>query len=155
MSDQGIGDGLDALSAAEGLEDDAAITGAPPNYSDLFDDYDDVNPAMQRFVEQTLETAATVQNWQLEAQADDLAARYPELNDYDNAKALIQDAAQRAHALGNPALANSPAFWEMVHEARRGASQERARPDDPMTLESIVRGGRGEGLGRRCLPFSG
>jgi len=109
---------------------------------------------MERFVEQSLHTAATVQNMQLDAQAEDLASRYPELQDYDNARALVQDAAQRAHALGNPALASSPTFWEMVHEARRGASQERTSPDAPVTLDAIVNGSR-EGLGRRCLPFSG
>jgi nucleotide-binding universal stress UspA family protein len=158
MSDQNsIGDGLDALSAAEGLEDDSEITGAPPDIGDYYDyelEYEPEPAAAPHpaAVDAIAAIGSEVVDMRRAQEADELTEVYPELAEPENARQLIADVVERAEALGHPELAGNVNFWRQVHEANAGAAS-RQQHSTALTAESIVTGGRSSGKGAGALPF--
>src|SRR5215218_1281921 len=127
------------------------------NYDGGGGGFDGPDPEIEQAVQQAVDARmAPIEQSQLDAQryaeAEDLVADYPHLQQQEHAVALVAAAREEAAALGAPELADSPAFWRLVHERSAGAPDHSAQPADDPRVEQIMSGGH-PGLGSRVLDF--
>lgn len=106
-------------------------------------------PAVQGAIWHMIQEQSRIEN-----EAGALADEHPELAEQEHAEALINDARRLAEALGQPELADEPAFWRRVYDARATTPEWQAEQHERRqeALRQQIYGDPTE-LGRRALPF--
>lgn len=95
-----------------------------------------------------------VQEFQIEYKARELANEFPELNEEETANRVIAFSKQRAAALGQPELANSPDFWRESYLLGRAmqAMQEEQQAGEQSVAHLEGGGGAGAGQTQQVNP---
>jgi hypothetical protein len=97
-------------------------------------------------------------NFRMEWGARDLVAEVPQLGDGEYAKEVVGLAGQLAEQIGQPELADNPAFWRVAHYALAGQQAANAEngAESPQTARLEGGGGAAPGAaGQETGPYFG